>query len=249
MNGEKVLVLRPKDRAGEIARMLREAGAEAISVPAIEILPPDDWAEIDRFIGKAKTYQWVAFTSVSGVDSVFGRSAALGRTIALSKVAAIGPATKKALEAHSVDVDFVPGEFTAEALGVELPGPPSRVALIRAEAADRRLDAALAERGFSVDRFDAYRTMSIGSAEIKQAMEQGVDVIVFTSASIVSSFVSATDGEVGEALIVCIGPATAAACRINGLKVAVEAREHTVAGVIEEMNGYLSHRVGPKETR
>ncbi len=249
MKGQAILILRPKDRASSIVAMLEAEGARVVSVPAVEIRLPEDWSEIDRIIQDRRAFRWLVFTSVSGVEIFFRRAAEIHEEIREPSIAAIGTATQKALFDRGAEVHFVPTAFTTEALGKELPGPPGPVALVRAEAADKRLDRLLSERGFDVDRVDAYVTSAIGAADIKKAVEEPMDAIVFTSPSIVSSFMSATGGETGGALVVCIGPATSDACKRYGLDVGLEAAEHSAPGIVEGLNRHLDHRVGPKEMR
>jgi uroporphyrinogen III methyltransferase/synthase len=48
--GLKILVTRPRDRAGETATRLRELGADPILFPTIQILPPQDWKPMDAAV-------------------------------------------------------------------------------------------------------------------------------------------------------------------------------------------------------
>lgn len=244
-SGRRILVLRPEGQSEVIARLLTEAGAEPVVVPAIEILPPEDISDIDAFIEDAGHFDWAVFTSVNGAGMVLQRMGQRGSLSASARVAAVGPATKEVLEAGGIRVTWVPERFTTEELARTLPkpGPPPgrhpRVALIRAQAADSRLEEIMRERGFEVRRIDAYQTVAIGAAEIRSALDSGVDAIAFTSASIVDSFVQAAGPDPRGAVVAVIGPATAEACRRAGLPVDVEAQEHTTGGLVSAMVEYL----------
>ena len=72
LSGVRVLVTRPRGRAGRLSRMLRDAGAEVAEFPCIATepltgpLPPLEGAG------------WVGFTSVTGVEAFFGLLASAG---------------------------------------------------------------------------------------------------------------------------------------------------------------------------
>src|SRR5262245_41081674 len=105
--GKKILITRPRERASRFAALLREQGAEPLEVPTIQIVPPASWEPLDRALIDIHTYQWLIFTSVTGVQAFFGRFEAQCRTPAdlqgLS-ICAIGPATAAELQARGARV-------------------------------------------------------------------------------------------------------------------------------------------------
>ena len=231
----RVLVLRPEHQASELARQLKDEGATPILVPAIRILPPADWAPIDDVVGRLSSFDWIVFTSVNGVDSFLSRVNA--SDVLPDKVGAIGPGTRDRLGGRGIDVRWMPPSFTSAALADELPGPPARVLLVRADIATAELDEVLRARGFEVERVDAYRTESANADRVVAALPQ-IDAVALTSASIARSFAEAVAGYAGAIPAVCsIGPATSAACRTAGLEVAVEAAEHTIPGLVRAIVG------------
>lgn len=229
----RVLVLRPEHQASRLAGILQAQGAEPVLVPAIRILPPAGWTEIDRAIERLDGFDWVVFTSVNGVESFLSRMPP-GRALP-SKVGAIGPGTRDSLAGRGIEVNLMPASFTSAALGDQLPDPPARVLLVRADIATAELDEALRARGFEVERVDAYRTEAINPQKIVEAVDS-VDAVALTSASIAESFASAVAGHGGRLPAICsIGPATSEGCRAAGLRVDVEASEHTIAGLVRAM--------------
>ena len=151
-----------------------------------------------------------------------------------TRVAAVGPATAEALVSAGVAVDFVPSAYTTVALATELPGPPSRVCVVRAEAAGPDLETILADRGFEVERVNAYRTEPSGHHLIVEALDDGVDAVALTSASITEAFADAAGHppDTRGAAVFSIGPATTAACRRAGLAVRAEAGTHTIPALV-----------------
>jgi uroporphyrinogen III methyltransferase / synthase len=170
-------------------------------------------------------------------------------------VAAVGPATASALEQRGVACDVVPDEFVAEGLVAALEASGAvpagaRVLLPTARRARRVLPDALRARGAKVDVLVVYDTVRAEALDLPVADIAAADFITFTSGSTAEEFVSllaealAADAaargvpqplpaEVLAGVPLCaIGPATSAVLRELGLPVAVEAPEHTAAGLV-----------------
>ncbi len=243
LDGVRVLVLRPEHQAGELAGKLEAEGATAVVVPAIRIVPPASWTKADEAITRAPNFDWVVFTSVNGVESVMARMEETGSDVQTlpERVGAIGPGTKRALEAHGVPVEWMPTSYTSVKVAEELPDPPASVLLIRADIATKELDEALEARGFEVTRIDAYGTEACNTDLVHKALAE-VDAVALTSASIARSFAQACGGrKPGPELVICsIGPATSAEIRRQGLEVTVEAADHDIPGLIEALKDYLA---------
>lgn len=238
--GRRVLVLRPEGQAEKLVQALIAEGAEPVVAPAIRILPPSDWGPIDRALTETGAFDWLVFTSVNGaavLDRVKDRAAGSFP----ARIAAIGPATARAVEDRGFSVGFIPTAYTTRALARQLPGPPARAYLIRAEIAGAELDEELRARGFEVTRLDAYRTQRADGDEICAALDLGIDAVALTSASITRAFAAALRSldDLQGVRLYCIGPATEAACREAGLPVTGVAAEHTVAGLVAVMAGHL----------
>ena len=100
----------------------------------------------------------------------------------------------------------------------------------------------LARLGAQVEKVTAYRTIPAPDAAERaaQAFAGGIDIITFTSSSTVRNLLSLLDAGPGRAAmsasrIACIGPVTAAAARDAGLRVDIEAVEHTVDGLVQAL--------------
>lgn len=243
LDGVRVLVLRPEHQAGELAGKLEAEGATAVVVPAIRIVPPASWTKADEAITRAPNFDWVIFTSVNGVESVMARMEETGSDLATlpEKVGAIGPGTRRALESHGVAVEWMPSSYTSVKVAEELPDPPAKVLLIRADIATKELDESLEARGFDVTRIDAYGT-EVCNVELVQKALGDVNAVALTSASIARSFVEACAGRLpGPEIVICsIGPATSAECRRVGLEVTTEAVEHDIPGLVEALKAWFS---------
>ncbi len=71
--GKGIVITRPEEQSGKLRALLNVNGARAISFPAIRIVPPDSFDDLDRAIENLNKYHWIVFTSVNGVKFFFNR--------------------------------------------------------------------------------------------------------------------------------------------------------------------------------
>lgn len=255
LQGKRILITRAKEQASVLSEMLRALGAKPIELPTITITPLEDYSPLDRAIQLIVTsqYDWVIFTSVNGVQFFFERFAALGydaRLLSRVKIAAIGPATAKAIEQNGLKIDYMPTRYLAEEIAIGIGDVRGqRILLPRADIARKQLAKALRAKGALVDEVPVYCTRPAGSkaTELKDLIcNDQIDLITFTSASTVRNFAQLLDGlDLTQALkkvkVACIGPVTAEAAKELGIEVQIVAEEHTIAGlvkaIIEEVRG------------
>ncbi|MSQ25958.1 MAG: uroporphyrinogen-III C-methyltransferase [Dehalococcoidia bacterium] len=248
--GRRVLVTRARTQASALAERLEELGAEAVEAAAIEILGPRDYVTLDRAMRKLPETQWAVFTSVNAVQWMMDRMESQGRdarSLAGVKVCAIGPATAASLRSRGIRADYVPEQFTTEAIMQGLGGEGrlegQRIVLYQADIAPQDIVQALEGRGAQVQRVAAYQTVTpAGAAErAKQALAEGVDVITFTSSSTVEHL-CALLGEgaaaaINRAKIASIGPITTRTAERLGVRVDATAEEHTIPGLVQAVLG------------
>jgi uroporphyrinogen III methyltransferase/synthase len=241
--GRRIVVTRAAGQAAELEARLTSLGADVVEMPTIEILPASDYSALDGAIAKLGNYDWLIFTSVNGVRFFLERLDASGTDLRSlrARICAIGPATRRAIERLHLKVDLVGEEYVAESLvealrAVDLEG--KRILIPRAAVARDVLPAALARRGARVDVVEAYRTaipedIADRAGEIFDAPPKP-DWITFTSSSTVRNFVRAAGAAALDGVkVASIGPVTTATANQLGIRVAVEARQFTTAGLVE----------------
>jgi uroporphyrinogen III methyltransferase/synthase len=241
--GRRIIVTRAGGGASAFARELRAMGAEAIEFPTIEIVPPDSYAPLDRAIGKLGEFDWIIFTSATGVERFIARIKELGRDIReigiKTSLAAIGPATAARLREHALTVAAIPNEYRAEAIAEAIGNDRIRGAsflIPRAQVAREALPELLRQRGArGVVAVACYKTVRPAGAQADQIRELiaagRIDLVTFTSSSTVNNFCDLIGGAVGAVKAAAIGPITAETARSRGFEVVVSPREYTVSSL------------------
>jgi uroporphyrinogen-III synthase len=234
LTGRTVLVTRPADQSTGLVKLLDRLGARSIVAPSIEIVPARS-AALTAALRElaAGEFEWITLTSRATVEMLRARLDSPRDVRA--RVAAIGEGTAEAYHRWSRrSPDLMPASFTTSGLARAFPRGSGRVLCARADIAPSGLEDALAAKGWTPTRVDAYRTRLPRSlpAEARDALRRGeVDAVTFTSASTVRGFVGALGAMKGSPKVVCIGPVTAREARERGLVVHAVARPHTIAGV------------------
>ena len=232
--GKRIVVTRARDQAPELSEKLRALGADAIEFPVIDIQPPSDPAPLDRAIEHLGEYDWLIFTSANGVRYFLDRLDASSQDLRglRARICAIGPATRRAVEALHLKVDLMPEEYVAESLvrsfgAIDLKG--ARVLIPRAAVARDVIPVELGKRGAHVDVVEAYRNV----VPDKVSQVPKADWITFTSSSTVKNYVDIAGRESLEGVrVASIGPVTSETARSLGISVDAEARPYTIDGLI-----------------
>ena len=247
LEGYKVLVTRPKELISTMSARLRAQGAEVLELPAIATSAIPENQQLKEALEHLEEYQWIAFTSPTGVRIFFEQMGQFGtdiRKMAHVKVAAIGEGTKKALKERGFFADLIPDIYDGAALGQALARTCSRedrILLPRAKAGSQEILEKL--EGFRVDDIPTYETTYTKQEfidESKLFAAGNVDCAVFTSASTVKGFVEATPGlDYSMVTAACIGKQTKAAADAAGMKtfMAEKATIDSLVQLVVELKG------------
>ncbi len=244
LQGRRIVITRPEEKARGLAERLRALGAVPIVFPTVRIEPADQ-GPLVAAARALDAFDWVAFSSAHGVAAFAGAMAAAGRPVGdlgagARRVAAVGPVTAAALRERGVEPALVPPVYVAEAV-LEALGDVRGLSFLlpRADIGRDALAAGLAARGARVTEVVAYRTVAAAGVAPPAGLAEA-DAVTFTSASTVRHFVAAVGAGPAGAKVVCIGPVTAEAARALGLAVDAVAEPHTEDGLIRALEGVLS---------
>lgn len=243
LNGKKIIITRASHQMSDLTLKLKTQGAEVFQIPVIKILDNNDNSKIGESLTNLKAYSWVVFTSVNGVNSFFENLKKYKIDIrSLNKVAAIGDATKKALEDKGIFVDFMPENYTTEYLAsglVELLNNGDKVLLPRSNIADKAIINILESKGIICCDLAIYKTCldnRFKNRLLDILNENKIDYITFSSSSTVDNFITLLGIENKKLLdnikLVCIGEITALCAAKYELKNIMISKLHNIDGIV-----------------
>ena len=208
-------------------------------------------ARTQRSIDEVDVYDWILFTSQSGLR--FFQRALRARGVRLTelpaKFAAVGPQTAEALEAAGAAPDIVPQEPSALGLAAALEShvnDSDRVLIVRPQDTQPELAERLEASGAEVNSVPFYRNRAASGLDSFAATLDAAsfDAAVFGAPSAFSHlFAACADRSIerfGQIALVAIGETTAAAIRERRCDVAAVAREPTPEGIAKAVETALS---------
>lgn len=248
--GQRIVVTRAREQAAELTRLLAERGADVLEIPTIRFAPPDEKQDLmDALLGLHE-YDWLIFTSPNGVTTFFEyffKAFDDLRDLGGVRIAAVGPATAAKVREYHLAVDVTPTEAVASKIADALTGYMSienlRILLMRAQVANRDLPKRLEELGAIVDDVACYKTEAEtddANGAAARLTETGADWILFTSGSTAEQFHARFDlpnlvARFPRLRVASIGPETTKTLVALGVQPAVEARPHTLEGLVQAL--------------
>lgn len=232
-----------REHPGELAAKLVERGATVIHVPLIAVAEAGDGgAALREALSRLVDFDWLVVTSQAGSERV----AAAARLVPSVRLAAVGTATARVLEVESGrPVDLIPATQRADGLAsafIAEATSPQRVLIAQADIAPSTLADALRRAGHDVTTVPAYRTVPV---EPDLGAVEDADAVLFASGSAVENWCRAFGGD-GPPLVVAIGPTTAAAAERLGLKVSAIAADHSLDGLVAELEHVRADAGSPR---
>ena len=248
--GQRIVVTRTRAQAGQLSKLLLERSADVLEIPTIRIEWPDERVALADALLELNSYDWLIFTSPNGVAAFFEhffKAFEDMRDIGGVRVAAVGPATAGALQKLHLKVDLMPESATAAALGDALAKYQTidnlKILILRAEVANKELPEKLQELGAIVDDIACYKTVpetDDRNGAVARLLKEGANWITFASGSAVENFNARVS--LKELLIqhpqirlASIGPETSKAIVALGLNPNLEAKEHTIPGLVKAL--------------
>jgi uroporphyrinogen-III synthase len=256
--GKRIIFTTPRDYAGTLSKLLIKRGVCAFWMPTIAIWPLADYSEMDAALDQLNEYNWVAFSSESGIEAFANRCLVKGlnpASLCNTKMAAMKN-DGLLLERLGFRLDLKPEASTPEAITAELASrrinrgrillPVPEVEGIPEPRIIPDWIAGLQEIGMKPHRVPAYQTAAVTSGLDMQLdlLRRGeVDVIAFTSTAEITSLLSLIDNDIdllNKHIIACNGPGNTRAARELGLKVAIIPKQYDLTGFVFAIEDYFS---------
>jgi len=189
--GKNICITRSKEQSKDLREKLIDLGAEVLEINSIGFKNTSYNLETCR--EKLKDYDFIALTSVNGVNFLFDYLKDIEFDIRKlkAKFAAIGPATAKALKNRGIVPSVIADHFVAESLFDKMKTyikGNDKVLVPRSKDARPYLVEELRNSGCYVDEVFTYETICgklRSESEIKD-----VDLIVFTSPTTVKNMIT-----------------------------------------------------------
>ena len=253
--GKRIINTRSRAQASELSQKLLDLGASVTELPTIETVPVGANSPLAHEMSRLNNYDWILFTSPNGVRYFFDLLLKIKgdvRAIGNVKIGSIGPGTTKEIEQYCLSPKVTAKDAVAEGLIQVLKGAENwkglNMLIPRAEKARDILPQTLKKWGANVNVITAYRTIKPEGADseaIKQVVNNDYDLITFSSSSTFENFVELIGVKrfckIRKMLnAASIGPVTTESLRKQGIKPKIEAKEHTIQGLVNSIREYLS---------
>ena len=224
LHGRVVVVTRPERQAGPFLQMLRAVGATPVAFPVLIIQPVVLESEVRSRL-EPDHFDWVIFASANAVEQALAQLPRPRR----ARLAAVGPATARALEGHGLEVRAVPAT-TQDSEGL-LAHPEfadvrgRRILILRGVGGREVLRQALLAGGAEVEVAELYRrvvaTPDAGAlATLARACAHQHSIVAVTSVEVLDALLEiapdATLATLRDADLLVPGPRVAAAARARG---------------------------------
>jgi len=252
--GKNIIITRASEQSSGLRDKLYSYGANIIELPTIKTVPIKSWKKVDNSIKNISKYDYVIFTSVNGVKYFFERinkNKLDSRIFKNITIITIGEKTSGELRKHGLISDLTPKKYTAEGILASLKShnlKNKKVLIPRAKVARDILPETLSKLNAKVTVVDCYETVlpttnSVFKKEIIYKLKScEIDLITFTSSSTFTNLKKMLGKDVihlNNTLISSIGPITSKTIEDHGYKTDIQAKKHTVEGLIDAIINYF----------
>ncbi|WP_303133911.1 hydroxymethylbilane synthase [uncultured Clostridium sp.] len=241
--GKRIVITRPKERSQKLAEHLRDAGAEVLEFPTIELKPvwkksekadagTADKEKLYELVRNLESYHWLVLTSPAGAQYFFELLNQMQkdfRSLSHLRFAVIGAGTASVCREHGIYPDYIPERFYAADLGKGLAKQVKqneRVCILRARHGSPELTQAFEAAGISYMDVTLYDTITPEESplaeRIRELLKEGaIDAVTFTSGSTVQGFLDILQPDketLNGFTAVCIGEKTEKTASAAGMK-------------------------------
>lgn len=255
LEGKKIVITRPAERAKDSVDMVKSYGAIPIVTPTIE-LKDSKPEEMINFCNNIPDLDWLIFTSPRAIESFFKYCST--EDAENLKIAVIGPKTEEVLNKYNVKADLIPDDYTAEGLlesfeKIDVKG--MKMGLPRTMVARYTLPHGLEKCGAEILLADAYKSEMPDDKSkiyelINKILNKEVDVIMFTSPLTVKNLIKIAKDENkaeiidvlrnNDVLVAAIGPITKKVLEAYEIN-PVMPEEYTFKNMLDKLVDVMNH--------
>jgi uroporphyrinogen-III synthase len=252
LKNKTIVITRAVETSKESAEIFIQLGANVITFPTLDIVPPDSWNQFDDFILNKNKIDFIIFTSAHAVKMFSKRLEELNETINYStvKVVAVGNKTSAVCERFRIPINIIPKNFSSEGVIFELLKfklNKKNIFIPRSAIGREELPVGLEELGANIYSVPVYN-VAVPSEEsivpyIDKLKKSRPDLYIFTSPSTFENFlqilkINDPAHYFSDALIAAIGPTTRIAIETRKLKVNIIPDEYTMEGLAKAIVNY-----------
>jgi uroporphyrinogen III methyltransferase/synthase len=249
--GLRIVVTRDARGNSELASKIARRAALPVVFTTIRIKPLTESNQFVTAVGELAGCDWIIFSSANGIRFCFEGLSKLGRdarAFGKAKIACMGSASAGLLEQFGIKADFVPTVFTSVQLARQLAAKVNlrdkKILLFSSAITSGELADELKSFGASVNEVSVYTTVPAendASWLIEEIKLGRIDWITFTSPSTVRCFFDQITPSLvnsSRAKVASIGPVTSAELSRLGVRLDLEAKEHTTDGMIKAVEDF-----------
>jgi len=244
IRGKKILCTRPVSDSLEFTSSLESAGAEVISLPVIEISPPENFDELDSALSGLSKYNGVVFSSSNAVKYFFDRIKEKNISFQC-EIFALGEKTKKKIQEYGYNVTFIPDTFSSEELAKTLKEKVSGNLRLLFPRGNLGMNT-LAKELNNIEEVIVYKTGKPSKVQnyefvAKMLINSEIDCIAFFSPSAVTNFrLMFPDFTQDVTSIAVIGSTTLKRAQEEGFSVDIVAEKFTSENLSDAIINYYN---------
>jgi uroporphyrinogen-III synthase len=252
LKNKTIVMTRALETSRESAEIFVQLGADVITFPTLDIVPPDSWNQFDDFIVNKNKVDFIIFTSAHAVKMFSKRLEELKESINYPtvKVVAVGNKTAAVCEKFGIPINIIPKNFSSEGVIFELLKYKLNKKIIfipRSALGREELPVGLEELGAVIKSVPVYNVAApseeIIAPYIDKFKKSKPDLYIFTSPSTFENFlhilkITNPISYFYGTLIAAIGPTTRIAVERRNLKVNIVPDEYTIEGLAKAVVNY-----------
>lgn len=252
LGNKKIGVVGTKELREKIRNEIEAKGGKTYAICNMEIKETKEIKELEDQLNNIEKYSWVGFTSQNTIRIFFKCVRKNGidlRRFSNVKFAVVGSGTYEALEKEGFKADYIPKEYTTEAMAkglVSVMNNGEKVLLPRAVNGSVEMNRILKENNVDTTIVPIYNVVGNKTDNWKYMMD--FDVITFASKSGVDAFVSMLEEEpkawnesrkANNVSIAVIGRITKKALNDYGIEADIVPKQCDVAHMISETESFF----------